>query len=415
VEDGAWSERPDAIFSLHSILERTGNFRLSWKRSCQRLGSDESAAQCGSSSGDDSREALAALSDMAAALRITDTVRAASRGYLQRFRHHYPLIAVSTNVTGQEFDAEDDARWARFFHAIHTEFPDALLLVLNRMDDRSMRPFASYVRIVQDSGFGVVEAISIARQAHAYVGAFDVYGAAAWAAGVRGVYASRGKPGSAETLQPARTDGQAWRSVDSMFEDGVATLAPLLQRYPVRPANEAWMSGRLSADAHGFLKVWDQRDLVVVLNPFDAELAAGASDLEHSLELAARIRRARGDAVVCLLGVVSDKPGLARSGRAALWTAMDFGSSPADYATLARCADAYVGVLDSHGRLAFNSGVPGVYAARGFRVRGNAAEPSAELRATRRLQWLTEQVDDTQFRSCLDDLMANFSRLQSAQ
>ena len=86
----------------------------------------------------------------------------------------------------------------------------------------------------------------------------------------------------------------------------------------------------------------------------------------------------------------------------------DFGSSPQDYAMLARCADAYVGVLDDFGRLALDSGRPGVYAERGVADGDAGASAGTQCGAAHPggpLQWVIGRLDLEYCSSCLRDLV----------
>ena len=173
----AWGENPDLVFSLFGLLQGAGNLSLTWEARAPAAVSGEPPVLRAATSAGERSQAITGLVDAARLLCIPESVRASTRGYLLRFGRHTPLIAVSTDVAGRGTQAERDADWARFFHAVHLKYPDALILVLNRLSDRSTRPFASYVRIVQDVGFGIVDALAIAQQADAYIGSYDAYGA----------------------------------------------------------------------------------------------------------------------------------------------------------------------------------------------------------------------------------------------
>ncbi|OGA43809.1 MAG: hypothetical protein A3G24_18135 [Betaproteobacteria bacterium RIFCSPLOWO2_12_FULL_62_13] len=405
----ACGENPDLVFSLFSVLQGAGNFSMTWEAQRPAAGSGELPALWETASAGYKAQPTAGLADAAALLCIPDPVRASTCAYLRRFGHHYPLIAVSMDVAGQGADAEHDAHWARFFHAIHVKHPDALILVLNRLSDRSARPFSSYVRIIQDVGFGVVEALAVAQQVDVYIGGLDAYGAAAWAAGLTGVYAPGSKRELASEAPPAAvSDNQIWFTAGSIFEEGLVSLEALLQRRPMRRMYTVCAPGLLQADAHGFLKVWDRRDFVVVLNPVGAGTTVGASGLKHTAEIVAGIREACADAVICLFGVAGGGLPASLSAPSALWMTKDFGSSPQDYAMLARCADAYVGVLDDFGRLALDSGRPGVYAERGVADGDAGASAGTQCGAAHPggpLQWVIGRLDLEYCSSCLRDLV----------
>jgi len=305
-------------------------------------------------------QAQLSLADSAALLHIPEPAHAAARRYLSQFSRYHPIIATSIGDDPVHADAKGNAKWIPLFEAIHERHPEALIVVLNSTGVAATDRYPHHIRLLNDVGFGFSEALAIAQQSGVYIGMLDVFGAMAWSAGRTGVYFSA-NDATQRNPHALAVDCQILLTEAATFVEGMEAIEQVLPRYLRRFMNPMEGSAVDSPSAHEFIKLWDQRDVVVALNFASRVSQMNPAELRYAIDIVNQIVHECPHAVICLLNPLTNESALHAGPQ--IWTTASFGSSRDDLLTLARSADLYCGVLDDFGHTAFLEGRPGIYAA----------------------------------------------------